>query len=276
MTRNTVCTACTPSSAWTTSNPSRVSTDDTMRRRVGLSSAITTVGIGATLSSPDETAHGLDELVLVEFCLQQVRTRAGLETCTLVVVAAARGHDDHRHLLPPARAADGAGQRKAVHAGHLDVGDDEVGRVVLQPRGAVQPVDGRHDVVTGAFEDDPLELADTDRVLDDEDPGSATCRLAPAGRFREVGARDGRAPDAVGHQLTQVDETHDGAVTVDRRAAHQRQPAEEGTHVLDDELQLALETIDGPGDLPVGVPHHYGRLRLTAAGGVEGRAEVEK
>src|SRR3954452_21047750 len=104
MTRNTVCTACTPSSAWTTSNPSRVSTDDTMRRRVGLSSAITTVGMGATLSSPDETALGLDERFVVEFGFQQVFPRAALEAGALVVVAAARGHDDHRHLLPPARA----------------------------------------------------------------------------------------------------------------------------------------------------------------------------
>src|SRR3954471_18432432 len=263
MTRNTVCTACTPSSAWTTSNPSRVSTDDTMRRRVGLSSAITTVGMGATLSSPDETAHGLDELVLVEFGLQQVCTGAGLEAGALVVVAAARGHDDHGHLLPPACAADGAGQGEAVHAGHLDVGDDEVGGVVLESRGAVPPVAGGHDVVTGAFEDDPLELADTARVLDDEHLGSATCRFTSAGRFRDVGACDGRGARAVGHQLTKVDEAHDRAVTVDRRAAHQRQPAEEGTHVLDDELELALEAVDGPGDLSVGVPHHHRRLRLA-------------
>src|SRR3954447_20416830 len=84
MTRKTVCTACTPSSAWMTSKPSRVSTDDTIRRRVGLSSAITTVGMTATLSSPDETAHRLHELVLVELRLQQVGAGAGLEPGALV------------------------------------------------------------------------------------------------------------------------------------------------------------------------------------------------
>src|SRR4051794_20090860 len=205
MTRNTICTACTPSSAWTTSNPSRVSTDDTMRRRVGLSSAITTVGMRATLSSPDETAHGLDELVLVELGLQQVSTRARLEAGALVLVASARGHDDDGHLLPPARAADGARQRKAVHAWHLHVGDDQVRRIVLEPSRAVEPVDGGDDVVAGSFKNDPLELAHPHGVLDHEHARTAADWLTPTGRL--LGRRgDDRGTGAVGHQLTEVDE----------------------------------------------------------------------
>src|SRR4051812_41536114 len=233
MTRKTVCTASTPSSAWTTSKPSRVSTDDTIRRRVGLSSAITTVGMTTTLSSSDETAHRLHELVLVELRLQQVGAGAGLEPGALVVLAAARRHDDDRHLLPTAGASDRAGQRKTVHARHLDVGDHQVRRGVLQPRRAVQAVDRGHDVVPGAFEDHPLELADADGVLDDELTRTTTGGLAPGSRLGNSRARDRRRAGAVGHQLPQVDEAHDRAVTVDGRAAHQWQPAEERAHVLD-------------------------------------------
>src|SRR4051812_10093506 len=169
MTRKTVCTACTPSSAWITSKPSRVSTDDTIRRRVGLSSAITTVGMTTTLSSPDETAHRLHELILVELRLQQISAGTGLEPGSLVLLASARGHDDDRHLLPSTRAANRTRQRKAVHAGHFHVGDDEVRGGVLEPGGAVQAVDSSDHVVAGTFEDHPLQLAHTDRVFDDED-----------------------------------------------------------------------------------------------------------
>src|SRR3954463_54623 len=187
ITRNTVCTACTPSSACTTSKPSRVSTDDTIRRRVGLSSAITTVGMPATLSSPDETAHRLHELVLVELRLQQVGAGTGFETGALVVLAPSRGHDDDRPLLPATGPADRTGQRKTVHARHLDIGDHEVSRGILEARRSVQPVDGRHDVVAGAFEDDPFELADADGVLDDQHTRSAGGRLASAGRLHYGG-----------------------------------------------------------------------------------------
>src|SRR5438270_7546307 len=104
-----------------TSKPSRVRTEVTMRRSVGLSSAMTTVGMSCSLLAPDETAHRLDELVLVELGLEQIGTGPGVEPGALVVVAAPRGHDDDRHLLPAAGATDRAGQRETVHPGHLDV-----------------------------------------------------------------------------------------------------------------------------------------------------------
>src|SRR4051812_32434466 len=190
MTRKTVCTASTPSSAWTTSKPSRVSTDDTIRRRVGLSSAITTVGMTATLSSPDETAHRLHELVLVELRLQQVGAGAGLEPGALVFLAAAGGHDDDRHLLPAAGAGNRTRQCKAVHARHFHVGHDEVRRGVLESGGAVQTVDSGDHVVAGTFEDDPLQLAHTDGVLDDEHAWPVAGGLVPRGRLHGCRARD--------------------------------------------------------------------------------------
>ena len=49
--RNAPCTASTPSSAVTTVNPARSSTVETMRRSVGLSSAISTVGMRGSFSA---------------------------------------------------------------------------------------------------------------------------------------------------------------------------------------------------------------------------------
>jgi hypothetical protein len=58
-------------------------------------------------------------------------------------------------------------------------------------------------------------------------------------------------------ELAQVQQEHDGAVGVDGRAADGGQPAEEPAEVLDDELELALERVHGPGQLLArpAVPH---------------------
>src|SRR4051794_17330614 len=181
MVRSTVCTASTPSSAWITSNPSRVSTEETIRRRVGLSSAMTTVGIRGSLT-PDEAADRLDELVLVELSLQQIRAGASIQPGTLIFLAAPRGHDDDRHLLPASRTPNGARQRVAVHSGHLDVGHDEISGVALQPGRPVEAVDGGDDVVAGSFEDHALQLAHTDGVLHDEHARLSRHRGGPLDR----------------------------------------------------------------------------------------------
>ena len=132
-----------------------------------------------------------------------------------------------------------------------------------QPGRAVGAVDGGGHVVAGGFEDRPLELADADRVLDDEHPRPA---LRPARRRRRSahhrGVRRGRDRLAVVAELAQVDEADDAAVAVDGRAADHRQPAEERAEVLDDELALAVERVDRPGDLPVAVTDDDGGGRL--------------
>src|SRR4051794_28801550 len=214
MTRNTVWTAWTPSSAGITSKPSLLRTEVTMRRKVGLSSAITTVGMVSPLTA-DETADRLDELVLVELRLEKVCARARFEPGALVLLAPPRRHDDDRHLLPSASPADGAREGVAVHARHLDVGQDEIGGIALEPGGAVEAVDRGHHLVARALEDDPLELADTDGVLDDEDPGPAAGRLLLLDSRRGQAARGRRLTG----ELAEVDEEDHAAVAVDGRAA---------------------------------------------------------
>src|ERR1700710_1808617 len=106
----TPCTACTPSSADTTVKPARSSTVDTMRRSVGLSSAIRTVGIGwprfsgrdGWCSSAQQTTDRIDEFGLVELALEQVGAGTCVETGPLVGRVAPRGHDHDGHVLPAA------------------------------------------------------------------------------------------------------------------------------------------------------------------------------
>src|SRR4051794_40958856 len=209
--RKTVWTASTPSSAAMTSKPSRLSTDVTMRRRVGLSSAMTTVGM-ADSSTPDETTNGLDELFLVELGLEQVCTCAGLEAGLLIRLAAARGHDDDGNVLPPRRLTDGSRQRETVHARHLHVGKHQVCGAVVELGSAVRPVDCRHDLVARAFKDHAFELAHADGVFDDEDARAIHRRRGRCrGRCAHCGTR-------VDNQLTEVDEADDGPIAVDGRA----------------------------------------------------------
>src|SRR4051812_4097737 len=149
-----------------------------MRRSVGLSSAMTMVAITQPLLTPDQPANGVHELLLVELMLQQVRTRAGFETRASIRLVTATRHDDDGNLLPSARSSDGPGQGESIHAGHFDVGEHEIGRLVAQSRGAVQAVHASGHFETGALEDRSLELAHTYGVLDDED-----ARLAPGRRL---------------------------------------------------------------------------------------------
>src|SRR3954462_15152872 len=145
--RKTPWTASTPSSAVTTVNPARSSTVETMRRSVGLSSAISTVSMNSSLSSAQQTADRIDEFGLVELALEQISAGTCVQTGPLVGRVPPRGHDHDGHVLPAAGPAQRAGQRETVHAGHLDVGDHEVDRVLAQPGRTVHPVDGCQHVV---------------------------------------------------------------------------------------------------------------------------------
>ncbi len=64
--------------------------------------------------------------------------------------------------LPSAGAPNGAGEREAVHSWHLDVRQNQIDRVAIQPGGTITAIDSRYDVVASALEDDPLKLTDAD------------------------------------------------------------------------------------------------------------------
>src|SRR4051795_7697376 len=151
-----------------------------MRRRVGLSSAMTTVGMGGASSrggsAADETSDRLYEFGLVELALEQVGASTRVETGTAVGLVTPRGHDDDGYGFPAAGAADRPGEREPVHSWHLDVGQHEVHGVAAEPARAVLAVDRRDDVVARCLEDDPLQLTDTGAVLDDEHAGALARR----------------------------------------------------------------------------------------------------
>src|SRR4029079_19317970 len=93
----------------------------------------------------------------------------------------------------------------------------QVDRRVRQVRGAVRTVDGGEDVVARALEDHPLQLPDTERVLDDQDPrlrARPRGRLAAARLQHQRRLRPGRGELAQG-QLAHVEHEDHAAVAVD-------------------------------------------------------------
>ena len=150
--------------------------------------------------------------------------------------------------------------------------------VPAEPAGAVQAVDGGDDVVAGALEDHPLQLAHPDGVLDDQHARLAGDR---------AGAAAGRTPACA---ATGAGRRLSGCRTASWRTASSRtsststtlpspsmvapatvgQPAEEGAELLDDELELALERVDGPGQQLAGAAV-AGRRRRRAGRGRRAR-----
>ena len=93
-------------------------------------------------------------------------------------VARARAEEDHRQVAEPLRAPDRLGQREAVHAGHLDVADQQVGPLLLEEPPAGLAVDGGGDLVAGGLQDALFQGPGGDRVVDDE---QALLESAPPG-----------------------------------------------------------------------------------------------
>ena len=85
-----------------------------------------------------------------------------------------------------------------------------------------------------------------------------------------------RGPGRLVGELAQVEQADHGAVADDGRAGDQGQPAEERAELLDHQLHLGLEPVDGPGQLALAVADDEGGPGRPLAGDAEGRAEVEQ
>src|SRR5664280_871936 len=78
----------------------------------------------ADLVLSDVEMPGMDGFALT----RTIRRTGGWEQVPVVIMTS-RGADTDRHLLPATGTPDGARQRETVHAGHLDVGEHQVGRL---------------------------------------------------------------------------------------------------------------------------------------------------
>ena len=98
--------------------------------------------------------------------LDQVVVGADLQGPNLGTFAALAGHDQDRHV---AGGPDLAGHAEAVRAGHRQVEQDQVGRLLAEPAHRRQPVVGG-DHLVAVLADEGGDRADHGRVVvDDED-----------------------------------------------------------------------------------------------------------
>ncbi len=134
----------------------------------------------------------------------------------------------------------------AVHPGHVHVADDQI--ILPRPQGvpAVHAVDGHIDGEPPALQELPLQLADGDRVVDDQHP------LDPrAGRARRRRRRRRRPEPTAAEQVVDrpdevldVDDQHRRAVLQHRGAVDVRHLAEPGVERADVQVTLAQESLD--------------------------------
>ncbi len=73
-----------------------------------------------------------DEFLMIDRALQEVGG-AGLQRLQAEAALLVDGDDDDGNLGGPVELAEAADELRAVHAGHLVVGDDEIGRVRGEP-----------------------------------------------------------------------------------------------------------------------------------------------
>jgi hypothetical protein len=122
----------------------------------------------------EERAHAGDQL-LGRGRLDQVVVGAGVEAAGQIGGLAERGADQHRHVR---RALlDRLAQHVAVHDRHLDVGDDQIGRALVEARQRLLAIGRAHHLVAGFLEDRGGVAVDERRVVDQQDaPLAATGR----------------------------------------------------------------------------------------------------
>ena len=114
------------------------------------------------------------------------------------MVAVAGDHDDRRGLDEVAQLLQ---HLEAVHAGHLDVEEDQVGRFALDQRDALFAGRRLHDFVAFVLEDHLQRVADRGFVVDDQDAWFHRISVrtrADARADRARGRRDRRASDVAG------------------------------------------------------------------------------
>ncbi len=153
-----------------------------------------------------------------------------------------RGDDDNRQRRAGPVGPDRAREFEPVKFWHLKVGDDERDlRVAAEDHQRVAAVACGHDGIAGCFENAALELADGERVLDDEDPR----RSRSPGPFPGGLLRHGRPPGALRYpgQHGRLDEKRDPAVTEDGCSQVSLDVIQERPERLDHDLLLAEQRV---------------------------------
>ena len=132
-------------------------------------------------------AHARHQLARLER-LGHVVDRAGFETLEAIGEVGERRQHHHRRQSIAGQLAEAARQLEAVHARHVDVGDEEIGHVLLRHAQRRQAVAGEHHAIFGC-EQRADGVGEARIVLRDEDG-----RARRARRFEHARQRRDRAP----------------------------------------------------------------------------------
>src|SRR5438309_478043 len=184
-----------------------------------------TRGIVASGSCPRRRRDGerldqLDEARLVDR-LGHVVLDAQLTREVHVLGAGPSGQDDHRQVARGRLAVEIADQLVAVETRHLQIGDDDVDRMLRKLLERFGTIPGGDDVEPGTLEHSADELAHADRVVDEQDTalglgGGHGDRFPLAAKLGST--RPGRAGAHV-EKLQRVEQQDDLALPGDGRAS---------------------------------------------------------
>src|SRR5215207_138267 len=162
----TACTAWAPSAASPTTLMSGVR--EKKRRSTALtegesSTSSTRIKPGASSlpaasssAAPAQPADEVHQLPRVQALLGEIGVGADLQAAQAVLRAVAGGDDDDGELREVLHAAELGRQLEAVHARHLDVGDDAVEALLAQQRQGLLGIPRRHHLEAGVLQQAPL------------------------------------------------------------------------------------------------------------------------
>ena len=180
----------------------------------------------------------------MEAAFREIIVGAGVESAAAVLFAVLVGNDHHRQRFQAGVFLDARDQLDAVHAGHVDVRDDEIEMAGAHRVPAVHAVHGDLDFVAAACEQLALELAHRERVVHDQH-ALAQFRFVRRGRpahFAEPAAGDQFLNRA--HHVLDIDDEHRGAVLHEGGGGDVLDFAEARVERLHDQLAFAEKTIN--------------------------------
>ena len=135
--------------------------------------------------------------------------------------AGARGEDDHRQVARGRLTIEAADQLVAVEARHLQIGDDDVDRLLGQLLERLGAVPRGDDVEARALEHAADEFPHADRVVDEQNatPWPRTAGAATAARSRRISAVRGQGRGGAHlEELQRVEQQDDAPLSGDGRA----------------------------------------------------------
>src|SRR5256885_744554 len=180
----------------------------------------------------------------------------------------------------------------AGHAGHFEVGDDEMTAVLGDKLGGVQAILGEYYAIAVLLEHAADKFADADGVVGDDNNAFVLDAIdglggnsAASHRFR-TGSEDARCAGVGlqvaafarfgGHHAIQIDEENQAAVGSDGRSGKKFYAAKIFTEILDDNFVFADDFFDDESDLAIScIGDNHAKVAVNRLEGRQAKIGVE-